>query len=92
MGGGMSLVLAGVGSYYAWVTPASGFVLPSLSLPTVTFPDVEPKVLVTMGSGMSLARPTVQGFGSTAPSPALALITLGVTPTNFVVWLNTGHC
>ena len=32
MGGGMSLVLAGVGSYYAWVTPAFNDVLEAREL------------------------------------------------------------
>ena len=55
--------LENTAQYYnpAPVCPASGFVLSSLSLPTVTFPDVEPKVLVTMGSGMSLV---LAGVGS----------------------------
>ena len=43
------------------VCEGSGFSLPSLSLPNITLPSVEPKVLVSMGGGMSLV---LAGVGS----------------------------
>ena len=43
------------------VCAGGGLSLPSFSLPSITFPSVEPKVLVSMGGGMSLV---LAGVGS----------------------------
>lgn len=43
------------------VCAEGGFSLPNLSLPSITLPSVEPKVLMTMGGGMSLV---LAGVGS----------------------------
>ena len=40
---------------------SKGLSLPSFSMPTVTFPDFDPKIVVTMGGGMSLV---LAGVGS----------------------------